>query len=69
MGLIKSFEDIEAWKLERLVYKKVYDISSVGAFSRDYGLKDQIRRSAGSIMDNIAEGFERDGIQKVLQEN
>ena len=61
MAIIERFEDIEAWKRAREVTKKIYLLSSTGDFSRDYGLKDQIRRSSVYVMSNIAEGFERDG--------
>lgn len=61
MAIIERFEDIESWKRAREVTKKIYQLSSSGEFARDYGLKDQIRRSSVSIMSNIAEGFERDG--------
>jgi four helix bundle protein len=61
MPKIESFEDIEAWKRAREVTRKIYQLSSVGEFSRDFGLRDQIRRSSVSVMSNIAEGFERDG--------
>jgi hypothetical protein len=37
--------------------KLVYELTSVGAFSRDYGLRDQIQRAAVSVMSNIAEGY------------
>jgi len=58
---IKRFEDIEAWKLARLFCKKIYEITRVGEFARDYKLRDQLESSSGSIMDNIAEGYERNG--------
>lgn len=58
-GRYESFEDIDAWKCAREVTRVVYRLSSAGEFSRDYGLKDQIRRSCVSVMSNIAEGFER----------
>lgn len=61
MPNINRFEDIESWKRARVVTQKIYELSSIGDFNRDFGLKDQIRRSSVSIMSNIAEGFERDG--------
>ena len=63
MPSIERFEDIEAWKRAREATKKIYQLSSSGDFSRDFGLKDQIRRSSVSVMSNIAEGFERDGYE------
>ncbi len=59
MSTIKRFEDIEAWQLSRELYKIIFRHTCEGDFIKDYGLKDQIRRSTGSIMDNIAEGFEK----------
>ena len=59
--MIRHFEDIEAWQLSRELVKEVYRVSREGAFAKDFGLQDQIRRAAVSIMSNIAEGFERGG--------
>ena len=55
---IKRFEDIEAWQLARELTKQIYEATKKGLFAKDYGLKDQIRRAAGSSMHNIAEGFD-----------
>jgi len=61
MARIERFEDIDAWKKARELAKAIYALSAEGAFSRDFGLRDQIRRAAVSVMSNIAEGFERGG--------
>ena len=58
MTSIKKFEDIDAWKLARNLTNRVYEISNRRDFSRDFALRDQIRRAVISIMSNIAEGFE-----------
>ncbi len=58
MAAITRFEEIEAWKNARQLAKRVYELTGQGAFSRDFGLRDQIRRAAVSVMSNIAEGFE-----------
>ena len=55
---IERFEDIEAWKLGRELTRLVYDAAKQEAFARDFGLKDQIQRASGSVMHNIAEGFD-----------
>ena len=55
---ITKFEDIEAWQSARLLAHNVYQASIKGNFSKDWSLKDQINRAAGSSMDNIAEGFD-----------
>lgn len=59
MAKIERLEYIEAWKKARELAKEIYAISNEGLFSRDFGLRDQIRRAAVSVMSNIAEGFER----------
>lgn len=59
MATIKPFEEIESWKLARELSKKVGKIIDSGRFKKSFRLIDQIEGSSGSIMDNIAEGFER----------
>ena len=56
MAGFKKFEDIMAWQKARKATKKVYEITSDGKFAKDFGFRDQIRRSGVSIMANIAEG-------------
>jgi four helix bundle protein len=58
MATIERFEDIEAWKVARALTQQIYQLSERGGFARDYGLRDQMRRAAVSVMSNIAEGFE-----------
>jgi four helix bundle protein len=67
MASFKSFEDIDAWKKSREVTKRIYKITAAGNFSRDYGLRDQIRRASVSVMSNIAEGYERSGTGEFIQ--
>lgn len=59
MATITRFEDILGWQKARKVTSVIYEITSQGNFSKDFGLRDQIRRSSVSIMANIAEGFGR----------
>jgi four helix bundle protein len=54
-----GFEDLVAWQKARELTKHIYRITSDGDFARDFGLRDQIRRAAVSIMSNIAEGCDR----------
>jgi len=56
---IERFEDIEAWKKARLLVREIYQVCNPENYQRDYNLIDQTRRSAVSIMSNIAEGFAR----------
>ncbi len=58
---------MEVWKRARLFANEIYDVTLKGSFEKDYKLRDQITGSSGSIMDNIAEGFERDGKKEFLQ--
>ncbi|HOE35874.1 MAG TPA: four helix bundle protein [Kiritimatiellia bacterium] len=55
---LTRFEDIEAWQIARKLCQAVHQIISKGEFAKQYALKDQIDRASGSIMDNIAEGFD-----------
>ena len=59
MATITKFEDLDVWNKARLPSVKIYNLTFLEPLSKDYRLKDQMRGSAGSIMDNIAEGFER----------
>jgi four helix bundle protein len=56
---INRFEDLEAWQKARELTRVVYQRTTARQFSRDYGLRDQMRRAGVSIMANIAEGFSR----------
>ena len=58
MATVERFEDLEVWKRARELANMIYDFSEAGAFARDYGLREQIRRAVISILSNIAEGFE-----------
>jgi four helix bundle protein len=64
---IQRFEELDIWKNARILCVKIRDLSANTSFSKDYSLKDQILRSSGSVMDNIAEGFERDGKKEFIQ--
>lgn len=56
---INRFEEMQIWIDSISIAKEVYNLTSVGKFSKDYFLRDQIQRSVVSISSNIAEGFER----------
>ena len=58
MATAKRFEELEVWQRAKDLTNLVYKYSTDGAFSRDFGLRDQMRRASVSIMSNIAEGFE-----------
>jgi four helix bundle protein len=58
VAAITRFEEIEAWQTSRQLANLIYELTESGPFSKDFGLKDQIRRAAISVMSNIAEGFE-----------
>ena len=68
MATIERFEDLEIWKNARILSKAIYIFSLVNKTEiRDFELKNQIRGSSGSIMDNIAEGFERGSNKEFIQ--
>jgi len=56
---VQRFEELEAWQIARELANQVYEITKQESVCRDFGFVDQIRRAAISIMNNIAEGFER----------
>lgn len=68
MSKIDCFEDIIAWQKARINDEKIFEtIINSKVFSKDLALVDQIKRASGSIMDNIAEGFERGGNKEFIQ--
>ena len=67
MSSLKCFEDLEVWQKSREFAKEIYTISRESHLSRDFILRDQIIRSAVSIISNIAEGFERGGTGEFIQ--
>lgn len=67
MATIERFEDLNAWKESRVLANEVYDLIINNNQIRDYPFKDQINRSSGSTMDNIAEGFDRKGNKEFRQ--
>ena len=64
---LNNFEDLEIWKLSRTLSKEIYQITNSPEFNSDIRFRSQIRAAAGSIMDNIAEGFEREGKKEFIQ--
>lgn len=58
MTTIKNFEDLIAWQKARELANHIYELTRKKEFSRDFGLCNQIREASGSVMHNIAEGFE-----------
>ncbi|MFV8391495.1 four helix bundle protein [Flavobacterium sp. LB2P6] len=61
MATISKFENLEIWKEARRLAKEIHIISVESDLKNDFRFKDQIKASSGSVMDNIAEGFERNG--------
>lgn len=66
MATIKRFEDINAWQKARELADNIYRVTKENEFAKNFDLKNQINRSAGSIMDNIAEGFGRGGRKEFI---
>ena len=63
---IKRFEELEIWQKAIELCKGIRTITETTSLGKDYSLKDQILRSSGSVMDNIAEGYERDGKKEFI---
>ncbi|MDZ7692659.1 MAG: four helix bundle protein [Balneolaceae bacterium] len=66
MGKVERFEDLEVWKLARKLVNKIYRLTGKGEFDKDFGLKDQIRRSSVSVMNNTSEGFESRTVRQFI---
>lgn len=66
MGTISRFEDLEIWKKARVFSKEVFELTLQNGFEKDFSLRNQINASSGSISDNIAEGFEREGNKEFI---
>ena len=67
MAKIKHFEDLEIWQLARQLCKEIHKLVKETDLKNDHGLRNQIKNSSGSVMDNIAEGFERGGNRELIQ--
>ena len=66
MASVRDFEELAIFQKARELSKRIYQITQRGVFKNDFRLVQQIRAAAGSIMDNIAEGFERTGNKEFL---
>ena len=66
MAIVKDFEDLSIFQMARGLCKEVYAITKEGEFHMDSRFVQQIHASVGSVMDNIAEGFERDGNKEFI---
>ena len=67
MATVERFQELRIWQEGIEIFKCVYELTRANGFSLDLRLRDQIRASAGSIPDNIAEGFERSGRAEFIQ--
>ena len=67
MATIREFHDLEVWKRSRVLCHSIYECLLSRESVRDYALKDQINRASASVMDNIAEGFGRQGNKEFRQ--
>lgn len=67
MAKVEKFGDLGVWQLAREICKDISQLFNETELSQDYALKNQVNRSSGSIMDNIAEGFERNGNKGFIQ--
>ena len=66
-GAARSFEELHIYQRARELTNDIYSVTREGAFAKDYGLMNQIRRAAVSVMSNIAEGFERGAVTEFIQ--
>ena len=67
MSKIEKIEDLIVWQKSRELVREIYTLTNKGDFSKDYSLKDQIRRASVSVASNVAEGFGRGGNKEFIQ--
>ena len=67
MATVKRFEDLDCWQMANELCRLIFLFTSKEIFSKSYPLKSQIDSSSGSVIDNIAEGFERSGRKEFIQ--
>jgi len=66
MAKVEMFEDLEIWQLAREICNDIYELIESTSLGKNFALRDQMDRASGSIMDNIAEGFERNGNKEFI---
>jgi four helix bundle protein len=64
---IKKFEDLPIWKLALKITKEIYELTNKKEFSKDFSLRDQIRRAIISVSSNIVEGFEKNNNNEFIR--
>mgnify|MGYP003440221806 FL=1 len=67
MATVERFEDLVIWQLAREVCNDIYNLIESTSLGKNYALKEQMDRCSGSVMDNIAEGFEWNGNKEFIQ--
>jgi four helix bundle protein len=67
MATITRFEDLQLWQQARALAKEIYFLTETPTLMKEFRFKEQIKSSSGSIADNIAEGFEREGTKEFIQ--
>jgi four helix bundle protein len=63
---LEKFEDLVIWQMGRELAKEIYELTKAECWREDFDFRSQIRRSSGSVPDNIAEGFEREGNREFI---
>jgi len=64
---IRKFEELEIWKLSLKITKEIYDLTSKKEFSKDFSLRDQVRKAIISVSSNIVEGFEKNNNNEFIR--
>jgi len=63
----KIFEELPCWNKARELCQAIFDIINQGEFQKDFSLKDQLWKATGSVMDNIAEGFDDGSTRELIR--